>query len=414
MRIRIFGRHDSLLFAGLMFALLVIFQVPIQQALDSAREIEQTYGVALLPALLILTVMFIFHQYGKRAEMKAEAVAAAAEAELARGRAVELEQLMLLGQGIARALTTDALREAVWRHLPPLAEGRDAWIVLRTDDGWDRLTDIGFSRWASGEIEGLADRVVAQPPDILDRADGIDIDDHVCFPLTVGARPVGVLGCPSPGMQPRTRQKLGASAVLLTIGVKNAQLFADVRDHSVKDALTGCFNRAHALEILEGELARARRSGAALSAVLFDVDHFKHINDKHGHLSGDAVLATVGQRIRQVLRRSDIRCRYGGDEFLVLLPETSASGALRVAEWLRGEMEQALALPSGDRVSISISAGVATTERGQLTATALIDHADRALYQAKADGRNCVRAAEDTVGIAAVPDPRFAELALTH
>lgn len=414
MQIRIFGRHDSLLFAGLMFALLVVFQSPIQQALNGAREIEETYGVALMPALLILTVMFVFHQYGKRREMKADAQAAAAEAELARGRAQELEQLMLLGQSLARALSTDALREAVWRHLPPLADGREAWIVLRSEDGWERLTDIGFSRWPAGGIEALADQVTSGSPAQHDHAEGVETDGHVCFPLLVGSRAVGVLGCQAAGLSPRTRQKLGAAAALLSIGAKNVQLFAEVREHSVKDALTGCFNRAHVLEILEGELARTRRSGTSLSVVLFDVDYFKRINDRYGHSCGDAVLAAVGHRIRQVLRRSDIRCRYGGDEFMVLLPETSASGAMRVAEWLRGEMEQAVIAPSGDRLSISISAGVATTSLGTLTAAALIDQADQALYRAKADGRNCVRASADPEALPDVGALRFTELQLTH
>jgi diguanylate cyclase (GGDEF)-like protein len=415
MRLRIIGRHDSVLFAGLMFALLVIFQSPLQQALDGAREIEQTYGVALMPALLILTVMFIFHQYGKRREMKAEAVAAAAEAELARGRALDLEQLMLLGQGLARALTTDALREAVWRHLPSLAEGQDAWLLLRTDEGWERLTDTGCSRWSSGELEKCADHAVAMPREVQERGDGFEADGHVCYPLLVGPRPVGLLGCPAAGLPARARHKLGAAAALLTIGIKNARLFADVRDHSVKDALTGCFNRAHTLELLEGEIARARRSRTALSVLLFDVDRFKDVNDRHGHLCGDAVLAAVGQRVRQVLRRSDIRCRYGGDEFLILLPETSETGAVRVAEWLRGEMEQPLLSPSGEQLPVSISVGVATTEAGRLTATALIDRADRALYRAKAAGRNCVRASDDPsdfAGEAALPV--FEELRVTH
>jgi diguanylate cyclase (GGDEF)-like protein len=415
MRLRVLGRHDSVLFAGLMFALLVVFQSPIQQALDGAREIEQTHGVALMPALLILTVMFVFHQYGKRREMKAEAAAAAAEAELARGRALDLEQLMLLGQALARALSTDALREAVWRHLPSLADGRDVWLLLRTDDGWERLTDTGCSRWPAGELEACADEAVTAPREVQERGDGFETGAHFCFPLLVGTRPVGLLGCPASGLADRARHKLGAAAALLTIGIKNARLFADVRDHSVKDGLTGCFNRTHTLEILEGEIARARRSRTALSVLLFDVDRFKQINDRHGHLCGDAVLAAVGQRIRQVLRRSDIRCRYGGDEFLVLLPETSETGAIRVAEWLRGELEQPMLSPSGERLPVTISVGVATTEAGRLTATALIDRADRALYQAKAAGRNCVRASDDPsdyAGEAALPV--FEELHVTH
>ena len=122
MRMRVIGRQDPLLFTGLAFALLVVFQRSIQHVLDAAGDVEQPYGVALRPALLILLVMFVFHQYAKRREMKAEAAAAAAEALQARARAEELEQLMVFGQALSRGLTTDGLREAVWRHLPPLPE----------------------------------------------------------------------------------------------------------------------------------------------------------------------------------------------------------------------------------------------------------------------------------------------------
>jgi diguanylate cyclase (GGDEF)-like protein len=395
MRMRIIGRHDPVLFAGLTLALLVVFQRSIQVGLDVAREVEQTYGVALLPALLILTVMFVFHQQAKRREMKAETAAAATEARLARARADELEQLMLFGQALARALSTDALRETVWRHLPTLSDGADAWLVLRTDAGWERLTDVSCSHWPAGDIERIADEAAARPLEEQEAAAGVAVNGHTCFMMLVGSTPVGVLALAPKSSSQGTRQKMGAAAALLTIAVRNAQLFANVREYSVKDGLTGCFNRAHTLEILDGELGRSRRAATSLSLVLFDVDNFKRINDRYGHLSGDSVLAAVGQRIRQVLRKSDVRCRYGGDEFLVVLPETDAAGAARVAEWIRSEMEQIVIAPSGERLAFTISAGTATGHAGELIAPARIDRADQALSQAKANGRNCIRTAGD-------------------
>lgn len=405
MGLRLTGRHDSLLLAGFAFALLVVFQSPIRYGLDVARDIERTYGVALVPALLILTVMFIFHQQGKRREMKAEAAAAAAEAEQAKARAEELEQLMLFGQALARSLSVDALREAVWRHLPTLSGGADAWVVLRSDSSWDRLTDATGARWPPGSIERIADAAAHRADASSEHPKGVEIDGHVCFVMRVGADTLGIIGMPTAAQNLMARRTLAAAAALLTVAIRNVQLFADVRDHSIKDGLTGCYNRVHTLEILEAELARSRRAGNALSVVMFDVDHFKRINDQHGHLVGDSVLAAVGHRVRQVLRRSDVRCRYGGDEFLIVLPETSASGAARVGEWLRSEMEQIDVSPAGERVAVTISVGIATTVGAALAAPALIDRADRALYLAKADGRNVVRALQDLTAAGAAVDP---------
>ena len=155
--------------------------------------------------------------------------------------------------------------------------------------------------------------------------------------------------------------------------------------------MTGCYNRAHALELIETELQRAKRYGVPASILMFDIDRFKEINDRHGHLSGDNVLAAIGRQIARVLRSTDITCRYGGDEFLILLPETPFQGASHVAEWLRQEIANVAVVSNGGRVAVSASIGVATTSEGELDVRTLIKRADEALYQANGDGRDCVR-----------------------
>jgi diguanylate cyclase (GGDEF)-like protein len=211
--------------------------------------------------------------------------------------------------------------------------------------------------------------------------------------MRVRTQPVGVLGLKAECATPEARRKMATAAALLTIAARNAQLFAAIRDTSVKDSLTGCFNRAHMLECLEAEFARARRSRLPLAVIMFDVDLFKQLNDRAGHLAGDAVLGAVGGRLRDLLRRSDLRCRYGGDEFLLVLPDTNLEGAWHLAEALRTELG-ALQLSSGEgHLSITISAGVTCAEPDDRTAKALVQRADEALYAAKAAGRNCVRTA---------------------
>jgi len=282
-------------------------------------------------------------------------------------------------------VTTARARDVQRAHTP------HTLAVLRLLYGWERLTDVACAHWPAGRLEHVADFVADISMHEEAGCEGVEHDGFACFAMRLSDRVAGVIGLDAVNQQ--ARQSVGATATLLAIAVQNAQLFADVRDHSIKDALTGCCNRSHGSDVLDAELARSRRSGQPVSVILFDVDHFKRINDRHGHLCGDNVLAAVGQRMRQVLRRSDLRCRFGGDEFLVVLPETREAGAARVAEWLRGEIEQIAVTPSGQRVTITISAGTATSS-GHTKPDDLIAAAARALYRAKANGRNCIQAAE--------------------
>ena len=181
-------------------------------------------------------------------------------------------------------------------------------------------------------------------------------------------------------------QGLAASAAT---AIRNAQLYREQEESSLTDELTGLPNRRYLAQRFLQETTRARRHQKALAVMMLDIDHFKQINDAHGHLAGDAVLADLGSAIRGAIRQSDVCARYGGEEFAALLTETGLDGALVLAERLRGTIERSR---MGGR-EITVSIGVAaTSEADQLTA--LIDYADRALYEAKETGRNrvCARA----------------------
>jgi diguanylate cyclase (GGDEF)-like protein len=139
---------------------------------------------------------------------------------------------------------------------------------------------------------------------------------------------------------------------------------------------------------------------------MLDLDHFKKINDRFGHLCGDAVLAHVGQRMKAVLRGSDTKCRYGGEEFLVVLPDTPLAGARRVAELLRNDLEQHPVRWNEQTVIVTASFGIAEMTAADDTTNVLIGRADAALYRAKQDGRNCVRTAKSRIPYPMAPHAR--------
>lgn len=152
------------------------------------------------------------------------------------------------------------------------------------------------------------------------------------------------------------------------------------------DKLTGIYNRRKLDEYMESELNRAKRYHKPLSFMILDIDHFKNINDTYGHLVGDSTLQTLAKILADNLRTSDFLGRYGGEEFLIICPETDSNQTALLAEKLRSCVENTL---FNDIKNLTISIGVAEFE-GEITVKELLARADRALYQAKHNGRNCV------------------------
>ncbi|GIZ53501.1 hypothetical protein NCCP691_35150 [Noviherbaspirillum aridicola] len=173
-------------------------------------------------------------------------------------------------------------------------------------------------------------------------------------------------------------------------------LQAQLREQANRDPLTGLYNRRYFDASFERELARCQREGLPLSLVMIDVDHFKQINDRHGHPVGDEVLKALSELLQQQVRASDIACRYGGEEFLVLLPSAPPEVAsARVDEWRRAFAACSVAAGDG-KVHATLSAGVAGFPAHALTSNELLRRADAALYRAKTAGRNRVTVAADT------------------
>lgn len=177
---------------------------------------------------------------------------------------------------------------------------------------------------------------------------------------------------------------LGSAALLRDVTLEQA-LLKELARLSITDALTDVYNRRHLDAMLSAELSRAIETGLPLAVVMFDADHFKQFNDAHGHDQGDRVLRMLGKRMKQALREYDIPCRYGGEEFAVILPGTDREGALHVAERLRLDVEAM----EVDGLRVTISLGIACFPLiDAKSPEALIEAADLALYCSKEGGRN--------------------------
>lgn len=177
---------------------------------------------------------------------------------------------------------------------------------------------------------------------------------------------------------------------------------------AVTDPLTGTFNRRTFLDLAEKEIARSRRSQAPLALVMFDLDLFKSVNDRHGHLAGDYVLKRFVEVARMCLRQEDLLVRYGGEEFCLLLPDTDTDDAAALAERIRGATEYSLFVFNDGKtekpISVTVSGGVAKLDPNtEEEVDSLVARADEALYAAKAGGRNQIAVFPDNVaGIAAL------------
>lgn len=169
----------------------------------------------------------------------------------------------------------------------------------------------------------------------------------------------------------------------------NAQLYKHAIQTAYKDPVTGVNNRAAMDAALEREVELAHRNKSPLSIIMLDIDHFKNINDKYGHIAGDAVLKGVGLCLTECIRRSDIVFRYGGEEFAVILNSTDIDGASFLANRIRIAIEKRNFKYDGLNVRVTISAGVARLEK-EFDGSHLVNIADQALYQAKNQGRNRV------------------------
>jgi diguanylate cyclase (GGDEF)-like protein len=220
---------------------------------------------------------------------------------------------------------------------------------------------------------------------------------RLCLPLVTQGEVIGCLTVTGSGLLEGAddqRAWIGQLAEQLGLALSNVRLRVSLRQQSIVDPLTQLYNRRYMNEVLKRELVRGSRSGAPVSVLVLDLDHFKRINDTFGHEGGDAVLRKVALTLRENIRSCDVACRMGGEEMVVLLPECGIENAIKRADAIRLAIAAGDVLHGGQRIGATASIGVASYPQHGSDMQGLVHAADLALYEAKHDGRNCVRVAK--------------------
>lgn len=218
---------------------------------------------------------------------------------------------------------------------------------------------------------------------------------YVCVPLTVQGKTLGMMcntGVLMTNGDHQVREQQLATMVgeSIKLSLSNRKLRNKLREQATHDPLTGLFNRRHLEDSLSRELHRASRGKFPLCIAMLDLDHFKKLNDTCGHQAGDMVLRELVQVLREKLRKSDIACRYGREEFAIVMPDSSIADTCQRVEEIRALVKK-MEIPNGDHLlgTITISAGIAgIPEHGGITMREFLNAADTALYGAKQAGRD--------------------------
>jgi two-component system cell cycle response regulator len=320
------------------------------------------------------------------------------------GELAEMTQRLLddpdLGAALQR-VTDTALRivEADHASVRLCAHDGKLEVGARSGVGTDRPPPVfrkgeGLLGWvaATGNIVRVDHS--ALDPRFQDRRErGFDVGSILSVPVGIGTEPRAVLSLSS-ARSAAFSESDEAVARLLASAAALALRTAELRELAVTDPHTGAYNRRCLLPRLREEMQRGLRTGEHVSVVLFDLDHFKRVNDRWGHAVGDAVLRAVADCVREQVRAMDVLVRRGGEEFVLLLPRTNGGEARDVAERVRSQLAYApLAARPGVNVRQTISMGVATWD-GTESAEALEERADLAMYEAKRMGRNRVVCAQ--------------------
>lgn len=283
-----------------------------------------------------------------------------------------------------------------------IAEAAGAWGEPYTQPVFDPMTCWAIRRGRQHLVDAL------HPGLLCGHITGPKDGQYLCVPLMVNGEVTGILhlnhvGMPESGQTDEaetqyTSHKTQLIAIIaehIALALANLKLKETLRQQSIRDALTGLYNRRYMEETLERELSRAEREHLPVGVMMFDIDHFKNFNDLEGHDAGDALLRELGTLLNRSIRGSDIVCRYGGEEFLVVLPGATKENAVLRAEELRLCIKDMLVYHRDKPLAkCTVSIGVAAYPEDETSIERLLKAADNALYRAKNEGRDRVAAAE--------------------
>jgi diguanylate cyclase (GGDEF)-like protein len=375
--------------------------------LEHRRTSAQTRATQLTAGLsgLVLLLLGGLGTYITRKRRRADAEREDAERSYLAAQSEFAEVMSVVG-------TEQEANDLLRRHLVRVDPGRRVAVLNRnhSENRLEAVTDLADDhQLAERLVEAEPTSCVAVRMGRLHAEDGSDDaliccavcgqgGESLCQPLLVSGRVIGSVLVKQPApFDERERRRLRESVTQAAPVLGNLRAIAIAEARAATDALTDLPNRRAVDETLKRMAAQAHRNGNPLAALAIDLDHFKSVNDEFGHDKGDEVLAAVGAVLTSSLRASDFAGRLGGEEFLVLAPNTSADGGLVLAEKVRIAIEK-LVIHDLDR-PVTTSVGVAELPSDAADAAELLRRADRALYTAKARGRNRV----ETAGAAARP-----------
>lgn len=336
-----------------------------------------------------------------------------------RQRLAQLAAFNEIGKALTSSLDLKEILDIVMEKISVLLQPKN-WSLLLLDEktdelyfeiiigeGTDKLKDIrlkpgeGIAGWVAREMKPLLVPDVSQDQRFSKKADEASkfvTKSIVCVPLANRGRCHGVIEL----INKVEDGKFGEEDLILlttladytAIAIENAKFFNKVQELTITDDLTKLYNARFMQNRLDYEFERAKRLEANLSIIFIDLDHFKDINDKHGHLNGSKLLAETAHVLLSKIRAVDMACRYGGDEFLILMPDTNKKNAMLVAEKLCKALREAVLLKEeGFNIHVTGSFGVATFPDDAASKEDIVHKADNAMYEVKARGRNAVTAA---------------------